>query len=77
MRLLQTETKAYAKKDKPLMCGMPGSLISEALLSPPIGYLGYTSSLSLTCMLFFLVSVSQREKAGREDGQWWGKSLRH
>lgn len=26
------------------------------------GYLGYTSGLSLTCMLFFLISVSLRER---------------
>jgi hypothetical protein len=66
------ETKAYSKKDRPLVCGVPGSLNSEALLSPPVGYLGYTSSLSLTCMLFFLISVSLRARVGGENGQWWG-----
>lgn len=39
------------------------------MLLPLAGYLGYTSGLSLTCMLFFLISVSLTEgleKVGRE-----------
>lgn len=38
---------------------------------PLAGYLGYTSGLSLTCMLFFLISVSLREKdlKSRESGK--------
>ena len=39
-----------------------GPLISEVPYIALAGYLGYTSGLSLTCMLFFLISVSLREK---------------
>lgn len=34
------------------------------------GYLGYTSGLSLTCMLFFLISVSLREGLEEVERVW-------